>query len=299
LASGQSVVLQNNGGDDETVSANGKFTFDTKVASGGSYAVTILTQPTGQTCTLSNASGSNVMADVDTVAVSCATNTYSIGGSVSGLASGQSVVLQNNGGDDLTISDNGGFTFSTEVASGGSYDVTVLTQPSGQTCTLSNGSGSNVMADVTTVEVSCATNTPSGAQSTIGADGDTTDVTPGEDATIVVTVRDSDDDPLSGISVALVVDSASVNAGAVSITTTSPTSTNAQGEASFVVTSSIPQEVTFKASFNPDLFITITWSQAPVPNAAPIPTLGLPALGALAALMAALAGWRQRRGSRR
>jgi large repetitive protein len=158
LASGQSVVLQNNGGDDNTVNANGAFTFATPVNSGSAYAVTVLTQPTGQTCTVSSGSGT-ANANVTTVSVSCVTNTYTIGGSVSGLASGQSVVLQNNGGDDNTVNANGAFTFATPVNSGSAYAVTVLTQPTGQTCTVNNGSGSNVTANVSSVSVTCTTNT--------------------------------------------------------------------------------------------------------------------------------------------
>jgi hypothetical protein len=38
-------------------------------------------------------------------------STYSIEGSVSGLNSGSSVVLQNNGGSDTTVSSNGTFSF--------------------------------------------------------------------------------------------------------------------------------------------------------------------------------------------
>jgi len=66
---------------------------------------------------------------------------YSIGGSLSGLGAGKSVVLQNNGGDDLTLSANGGFIFATALGGGNVYDVTVLTQPVDQTCTVSNGTG--------------------------------------------------------------------------------------------------------------------------------------------------------------
>ena len=158
LASGQSVVLQNNGGDDNTVNANGAFTFATPVNSGSAYAVTVLTQPTGQTCTVSSGSGT-ANANVTTVSVSCVTNTYTIGGSVSGLASGQSVVLQNNGGDDNTVNANGAFTFATSINSGSAYAVTVLTQPTGQTCTVSNGSGT-ANANVSNVAVTCTDNPP-------------------------------------------------------------------------------------------------------------------------------------------
>src|SRR5215475_3478862 len=56
--------------------------------------------------------------------------TATIGGTVSGLATGTSVVLQNNGGDSLTITANGAFTFKTAVTGPtDAYKVTVLTQP--------------------------------------------------------------------------------------------------------------------------------------------------------------------------
>lgn len=80
--------------------------------------------------------------------------TYTIGGSVSGLASGASVVLQNNGGGNLTVGSNGPFTFASSVTSGGAYAVTVLTQPAAQNCTVANGSGT-ANANVTNVAVTC------------------------------------------------------------------------------------------------------------------------------------------------
>jgi 6-phosphogluconolactonase len=48
--------------------------------------------------------------------------TYNIGGTVSGL-SGTGLVLQNNVGNNLSVSANGSFTFTTAIASGGSYNV--------------------------------------------------------------------------------------------------------------------------------------------------------------------------------
>ena len=41
---------------------------------------------------------------------------YSIGGTVSGLSG--TVVLQDNGGDDLSVTANGSFTFATSLAGG-------------------------------------------------------------------------------------------------------------------------------------------------------------------------------------
>jgi Beta-propeller repeat len=77
---------------------------------------------------------------------------FSIGGTVSGLTG--TLVLQNNGGDNLSLTGNGAFKFNTELASAAAYAVTVLTQPIGQFCTVSGSSGA-ATDDVTTVAVQC------------------------------------------------------------------------------------------------------------------------------------------------
>ena len=85
-----------------------------------------------------------------------ASATYSIGGTVSGVSG--TVVLQNNGGNDLSLSSNSPFTFSTLLANGAAYSVTVKTNPSGQTCTASNASGTIATANVTNIAVTCTAN---------------------------------------------------------------------------------------------------------------------------------------------
>jgi N-acetylneuraminic acid mutarotase len=162
LATGNTVVLQNNAGDDLALSADASFTFDSVLLNGSDYAVTVLTQPTtpNQTCTITNASGTLTGANVTNVVVACITNTYSIGGNVTGLASGNSVVLQNNSGDDVTVSANSSFSFSTELDDESGYSVSVLTQPTtpNQTCTITSASGTLAGANVTDVAVTCITN---------------------------------------------------------------------------------------------------------------------------------------------
>lgn len=168
-----SLRLQNNGADDLLLSANGSFTFPTAVAHGASYNVTVHTQPVGETCTVGNGSGTLGAAAVSNVAVTCHGNSYTVGGTVTGLVG--SLLLRNNA-DTLTQSSDGSFTFSTPVASGASYSVTVSAPPATQTCTVNNGSGSAVSSNITNVTVNCATNTASlsvGANITIpvGATG--------------------------------------------------------------------------------------------------------------------------------
>ena len=245
--SGPGLVLGNNGGDDLTVASSGSFTFATPLASGsGPYSITVLSQPSGQTCGVSNGSGIVGGTNVTSVAVSCITNppprysvggavsgltgaglvlrnngaddlcardewtvrlrhgtdhrerlrghrrhptlgpdlhrrngsgivgsanvttvvvgcvtdpmpTYTVGGTVSGL-NGSGLVLQDNGADNLAIGGNGPFHFATALISGDHYSVTVLSQPAGQTCTISGASGTIGGANVTSVVVSCVTN---------------------------------------------------------------------------------------------------------------------------------------------
>ena len=90
--------------------------------------------------------------------------TYTVGGTVSGLA-GSGLVLRDNGGDDLPVSADGAFAFATELAGGAAYSVTVFTQPSSpaQHCIVTAGSGTMASANVTTVAIVCTTTpTPSG-----------------------------------------------------------------------------------------------------------------------------------------
>jgi 6-phosphogluconolactonase len=79
---------------------------------------------------------------------------YGIVGTVSGLDAGESVVLHLNGGNDLTVGNNGAFNFATKVASGSAYAVTVAGFPVGKTCTVNGGAGT-ASANVTSVAVAC------------------------------------------------------------------------------------------------------------------------------------------------
>ncbi len=85
------------------------------------------------------------------------TSTYTVGGTVCDLESGESLVLQNNGGDDLTITANGPFTFATALESGAAYAVTVASQAvsADERCFVVNGSGIIRGENVTDVAVFC------------------------------------------------------------------------------------------------------------------------------------------------
>ena len=158
---GTGLVLEDNAGDDLSVTGNGTFAFATAVASGGTFAVTVKSQPSApmQVCSVSQGSGTVATTNVTSVAVVCATDTYAVGGTLSGLV-GSGLVLQDNLGDNLSLSANGTFTFAAPVADGAAYGVTVLTQPSSptQTCTVTGGHGTIAGGAISNVGVSCVTN---------------------------------------------------------------------------------------------------------------------------------------------
>jgi hypothetical protein len=157
---GSGLVLQKNGGDDLAIAGDGSFTFRTKQASATDYTVTVRTQPINlsQTCTVGHDRGKVGSGDINNVAVTCAVNTFAVGGTVTGLL-GSGLVLSNNGGDDVAVNADGTFQFKTKLASGAGYNVTVRTQPSNptQACTVGSPSGNVGNGDVATVVVSCST----------------------------------------------------------------------------------------------------------------------------------------------
>jgi hypothetical protein len=158
---GTGLVLRNNGADDLTIVANGPFSFPTPYASGSGYNVTVATPPTGpsQSCSVAKGVGTIGSGDVTDVAVTCATGTFTINVTVSGLVGAGPLVLRNNGIDELRVTGNGTFTFPGLLASGATYDVRVATAPTNpvQNCGVSNGTGTVGGGNVTNVTVTCMT----------------------------------------------------------------------------------------------------------------------------------------------
>ncbi len=110
----------------------------------------------GALCSVANVSGSidSLGSDVDDVAVTCAMNATVVG-TVSGLASGTSLILA-NGSVMLAIGADGRFAIPGLLAAGTIYNVTVASQPVGQTCVVSNGVGTVVEDTQTAVVVICS-----------------------------------------------------------------------------------------------------------------------------------------------
>lgn len=180
---GSGLVLSLNGAESLPVASDGTFAFDTPIAGGDPYEVSVATQPSApaQACRVVNGSGTVGAGDVTDVVVHCGPAfTYAVGGTLGGLASGASITLSINGGSELTLAADGAYAFAPRFAPGDGYVVAVAAQPAGQHCTPTHAEGTVGDADVTDVDVTC---TAGGAQLQL-------DVTDGGDYARYGQVRD-------------------------------------------------------------------------------------------------------------
>jgi hypothetical protein len=152
------LVLVNNGGSDLSVPANATtFQFPNQIEYGATFSVTVKTQPAHQTCQIINGSDTAGRLASINMGLGCIVNASTIGGTITGLKADGLVLVNGTGGGtsgvlskDLTT-----FTMPLPVKYSVSYGVTVLTQPTGQTCTVQNGTGVMGDAAITNLVVNC------------------------------------------------------------------------------------------------------------------------------------------------
>jgi len=160
--SGTGLVLQINSST-APITANGPVTIESGFDPGTAYIITVKTQPTNpsQTCVVGNDAGTFGAGGISNVTINCTTNTYTLGGTISGLsgASGTaaSLTLANNGLGAGNFASNGPFTLKLPVNSGTAYAVTVQRGPTNPaaTCTVTNGTGTVGAANITNITVVC------------------------------------------------------------------------------------------------------------------------------------------------
>jgi hypothetical protein len=133
------------------------FTMPAAVAYGSGYTVSVQTQPAGLTCTVSGGAGTMPASAVMNVEVTCASSSYTVGGSISGLTT-YGLVLS-DGMDNLSVAANAAqFSMPNALAYGSHYAITIQAQPSGGSCQIINGTGT-VSGDLGTVQVTCGAST--------------------------------------------------------------------------------------------------------------------------------------------
>jgi hypothetical protein len=136
--------------------------FTTTIVKNGTDTGTVTTAVDGDTIALRVTSLGYGMTSTSTITVGTSTATWNVtttplSGSFRMLI-GTGLILQNNGGDNLTIpAGSTTFNFALPVTLGSGYNVTVLTQPTtpAQICTVANGAGT-VGSTPSNIIVSCA-----------------------------------------------------------------------------------------------------------------------------------------------
>ncbi|QOY94236.1 hypothetical protein IM543_22595 [Massilia sp. UMI-21] len=173
-----SLVLTNNG-TDITVAPPAKagepvtFSFPDKLEYGDTYSVAVKANPPHQTCgvhpsyQLSAADTAGRLAAINARFV-CAINQYSIGGKITGLTKDNTGLVLANGSTTGTTAvvpsttDTTGAAFDyamiLPVAYGETYGVTIVSQPTGRTCTVANPTGTMGDAQVTNIDITCVPN---------------------------------------------------------------------------------------------------------------------------------------------
>jgi hypothetical protein len=154
------------------------FTFPQSLSYGDVYDVTVKTDPAHQTCTVASfqdSSGHFYTGPKDTagrlasinIGVSCTTDSFSIGGKITGLTADGLVLINGSGDAYSPVAGTKGdldFAFSGLVPYGSTYGVSVLTQPTGQMCTVANGTGTMllersadpaVVVKISNIQVTC------------------------------------------------------------------------------------------------------------------------------------------------
>jgi len=147
------------------------FALDKSLDYGQTYDVRISAQPEHETCTLFGGADTAGRLSVINITVTCAVQQFTIGGTVSGLRSvldttTKTGLVITNGADKLALELDGAYVMPAKVAYAQSYGVSIVTQPTGKTCTVSNPSDTvksvqlsvGVLNPVDNINISCVAN---------------------------------------------------------------------------------------------------------------------------------------------
>lgn len=160
------LVLSSNGMDLSVPSKTTSFSFPNSISYGEVYNVIIKTPPAHQSCTtVDQTTGVETATDTAgrraaiNISLTCYLNSYTIGGTITGLTKDGLQLTNGTAGGSFTVASGAtSYTFPNQVAYSVSYGVTVLAQPAGLTCTVSNPTGVMGDAKVENINVNCVAN---------------------------------------------------------------------------------------------------------------------------------------------
>jgi hypothetical protein len=157
------LVLTNNGEDVAVTTPYTSFQFNNRISTDDQFNITVKAVPSNvakiDDCTVNNGKARANYYTIAQISVVCKIIQHPLTVSIKNLTGSGLVIV--NGDDRHDVPAGTASVDMAKVYEDGAYGVTVLTQPTGQTCTVSGGSsgnGSGIMGstDNTTVTVTCS-----------------------------------------------------------------------------------------------------------------------------------------------
>lgn len=88
------------------------------------------------------------------------TGVFAIGGTLSGLASGENLIVElvaSDGVESLYLSDDGAFIFEDKLKKGETFGLSVGEQPDGQMCVITPAQGEAEDSNIANIVIQCVT----------------------------------------------------------------------------------------------------------------------------------------------
>ncbi|KGF81013.1 hypothetical protein IA69_14650 [Massilia sp. JS1662] len=157
------LVLTNNGEDLAVTTPYTSFQFNNRISTDDQFNITVKSVPSNvekvSDCVVNNGKARANYYTIAQISVTCTIRKRALTATINNLTGSGLVLI--NGADKQTVAAGTTSVKMSPVNEDGPYGVTVLTQPTGQTCTVSGGSsgnGSGIMGatETTTVTVTCA-----------------------------------------------------------------------------------------------------------------------------------------------
>ena len=146
------LVLQNNGGNDTAVTADTGYTsfaFSNRISTDDVFNITVKSIPSNvESCTVLNPTAHANYYTIAQIQVRCTTKQHTLTVAIKGLTTSGLVLV--NGSDREPVPANSSSIVMAPINEDAPYGIAILTQPTGQTCTVkggdnSDGSGSGTM----------------------------------------------------------------------------------------------------------------------------------------------------------
>ena len=157
-------------GDTKMINTDGRYSFTTLLPNDMGFSIDI-SDPDDKSCTFVDTNDIHTTGIIDkddmVYSITCTdVPNYSLGGTTAGITSTlvtlRTIVTRNNNTRsdvNVDVSANGDFTLATYLRELDDYSVTIVSQQGDETCSMSNGSGTAGVANISDIAITCTPNT--------------------------------------------------------------------------------------------------------------------------------------------